>query len=63
MIDDHSESTHMKIYNTFVRKWGGAFIIIAALFPFTPLSLVVIALTLFHYPFRPFFTLRPGTAA
>jgi hypothetical protein len=41
-------------YIGFVRKWGGAFIIIAALFPFTPFSLVVIAITLFHYPFRNF---------
>jgi len=41
-------------YITFVRKWGGAFIVIAALFPFTPFSLVVIAVTLFHYPFRSF---------
>ena len=41
-------------YIDFVRKWGGAFIIIAALFPFTPFSLVVIAVTLFHYPFRSF---------
>jgi len=41
-------------YITFVRKWGGAFIIIAALFPFTPFSLVIIAVTLFHYPFRSF---------
>jgi len=44
----------LKDYLTFVRKWGGAFIVIAALFPFTPFSLVVIALTLFHYPFRLF---------
>ena len=41
-------------YINFVRKWGGAFIVIAALFPFTPFSLVVIAITLFHYPFRNF---------
>ena len=41
-------------YIDFVRKWGGAFIIIAALFPFTPFSLVVIAVTLFQYPFRNF---------
>jgi membrane protein YqaA with SNARE-associated domain len=41
-------------YIDFVRKWGGAFIIIAAIFPFTPFSLVVIAVTLFHYPFRNF---------
>ena len=44
----------LKAYTTFVRKWGGAFIVIAALFPFTPFSLVVIAITLFHYPFRNF---------
>ena len=30
------------------------FIIIAALLPFTPFSLVVIAVTLFKYPFRLF---------
>jgi membrane protein YqaA with SNARE-associated domain len=41
-------------YMEFVRKWGGAFIVIAALFPFTPFSLVVVAVTLFRYPFRMF---------
>jgi len=41
-------------YMNFVRKWGGAFIVIAALLPFTPFSLVVIAVTLFKYPFRLF---------
>lgn len=41
-------------YISFVRRWGGAFIVIAALFPFTPFSLVVIAITLLHYPFRSF---------
>ena len=41
-------------YIEFVRKWGGAFIVVAALFPFTPFSLVVIAITLFRYPFRLF---------
>ena len=41
-------------YVEFVRKWGGAFIIIAALFPFTPFSMVVIAIALLHYPFRLF---------
>lgn len=44
----------LKAYIGFVRKWGGAFIVIAALFPFTPFSLVVIAIPLFHYPFRSF---------
>ena len=44
----------LKGYISFVHKWGGAFIVVAALFPFTPFSLVVIALTMFHYPFRNF---------
>ena len=44
----------LKNYIDFVRKWGGAFIIIAALFPFTPFSLVVIAVTMLKYPFRLF---------
>ena len=41
-------------YIDFVRKWGAAFIVIAALFPFTPFSLVVIAIAIFKYPFRLF---------
>ncbi len=36
------------------QKWGGPFIVIAALFPFTPFSLVVIAITMLKYPFRRF---------
>lgn len=44
----------LRNYMGFVRKWGGAFIIVAALFPFTPFSLVVISVTLFKYPFRLF---------
>ncbi len=39
-------------YIAMVRKWGGAFIIISALFPFSPFSMVVIAVSLFKYPFR-----------
>ena len=39
-------------YIEMVRKWGGAFIIISALFPFSPFSMVVIAVSLFKYPFR-----------
>jgi uncharacterized membrane protein YdjX (TVP38/TMEM64 family) len=39
-------------YINMVRKWGGAFIIISALFPFSPFSMVVIAVSLFKYPFR-----------
>jgi membrane protein YqaA with SNARE-associated domain len=41
-------------YMDFARRWGGAFIIVAALFPFTPFSMVVIALALLRYPFRLF---------
>jgi membrane protein YqaA with SNARE-associated domain len=39
-------------YIRMVRKWGGAFIIIAALFPFSPYSMVIIAVSLLRYPFR-----------
>jgi membrane protein YqaA with SNARE-associated domain len=39
-------------YIKMVKKWGGAFIIIAALFPFSPFSMVVIAVSLLKYPFR-----------
>lgn len=44
----------LRAYIGFARKWGGAFIIIAALFPFTPFSLVVIALSMLKFPFRLF---------
>jgi len=44
----------LRAYIGFARRWGGAFIIIAALFPFTPFSLVVIALSILKYPFRLF---------
>jgi len=39
-------------YINMVRKWGGAFIIISALFPFSPFSLIIIAISLFKYPFK-----------
>lgn len=39
-------------YITMIRKWGGAFIIIAAIFPFSPFSMVVIAVSLMKYPFK-----------
>ena len=39
-------------YILLTRKWGGAFIVIAALFPFSPLSLVVIAVGMLKYPFK-----------
>jgi len=41
-------------YIKFTRKWGGAFIVIAALFPFSPFSMVTIAVTMLHYPFNRF---------
>jgi membrane protein YqaA with SNARE-associated domain len=41
-------------YIQFTRKWGGAFIVIAALFPFSPFSMVTIAVALLHYPFKRF---------
>ena len=44
----------LKNYIKFVQKWGGAFIVIAALLPFTPFSLVVIAVTMLKFPFRQF---------
>lgn len=44
----------LQSYIEFFQRWGGAFIIIAALFPFTPFSLVVIAITMLKYPFRLF---------
>jgi membrane protein YqaA with SNARE-associated domain len=47
-------------YIEFTRKWGGAFIVIAALFPFSPFSMVTIAVTMLRYPFRLF--LLYGTA-
>jgi membrane protein YqaA with SNARE-associated domain len=39
-------------YIVLTRKWGGAFIVIAALFPFSPLSLVVIAVGMLKYPLK-----------
>ena len=39
-------------YITMVRKWGGAFIIIAAIFPFSPFSMVIIAVSLMKYPLK-----------
>ncbi len=41
-------------YMNFSRKWGGAFIIVAAWLPFTPFSMVVIGLALLNYPFKQF---------
>jgi membrane protein YqaA with SNARE-associated domain len=39
-------------YIVLVRKWGGAFIIIAALFPFSPFSMVIMAVSLLKYPLK-----------
>ena len=45
---------NLRQYMDFARRWGGAFIIIAAILPFTPFSMVVIALALLKYPFKYF---------
>jgi membrane protein YqaA with SNARE-associated domain len=50
-IKAYSERALQK-YIRLVRKWGGAFIIIAALFPLSPYSMVVIAVSLLKYPFK-----------
>lgn len=50
-IKEYSERVFSKYIN-MVRKWGGAFIVISALFPFSPFSMVVIAVSLFKYPFK-----------
>ena len=50
-IKEFSEKALEK-YIKMVRKWGGAFIIISALFPYSPFSMVVIATSLLKYPFR-----------
>ena len=52
-IKAYSEKALEK-YIVLVRKWGGAFIIIAALFPFSPFSMVVMAVSLLRYPIRLF---------
>jgi len=52
-IREYSERALEK-YIIMVRKWGGAFIIISALFPYSPFSMVVIAVSLLKYPFRLF---------
>ncbi|KAA3632428.1 MAG: short-chain dehydrogenase [Bacteroidetes bacterium] len=41
-------------YITLTRKWGGAFITISALFPFSPYATVVLAVSLLKYPNRLF---------
>jgi membrane protein YqaA with SNARE-associated domain len=50
-IKEYSQRVFSR-YIDMVRKWGGAFIVISALFPFSPFSVVVIAVSLFKYPFR-----------
>lgn len=39
-------------YVQLARKWGGAFVVIAALFPFSPLSMVAIAIGMLQYPLK-----------
>jgi membrane protein YqaA with SNARE-associated domain len=42
----------MNKYGILIRKWGGAFIIISALFPFLHFPLVILVVSLFGYPFK-----------
>jgi membrane protein YqaA with SNARE-associated domain len=42
----------LKRYVRLTKKWGGAFITIAALFPFTPYASVILAVSLLKYPFK-----------
>ena len=39
-------------YIKLTQKWGGAFITIAALFPFSPYATVVLAVSLLRYPYK-----------
>jgi uncharacterized membrane protein YdjX (TVP38/TMEM64 family) len=39
-------------YILLMKKWGWAFLVISALFPFSPFSMVVIAVSLLKYPFK-----------
>lgn len=39
-------------YIRLTQKWGGAFITIAALFPFSPYATVVLAVSLLKYPYK-----------
>jgi membrane protein YqaA with SNARE-associated domain len=50
-IREYSERA-LDRYIKMVRKWGGAFIVISSLFPYSPFSIVVIAVSLLKYPFR-----------
>ncbi|MCK4788120.1 MAG: VTT domain-containing protein [Desulfobacteraceae bacterium] len=44
----------LQTYITLTRKWGGAFIILAALLPFSPFAIVCIAIGVLRYPFTLF---------
>jgi len=44
----------LQTYITLTQKWGGAFIVLAALLPFSPFSTVCIALSVLRYPFKLF---------
>ncbi|MDH5397357.1 MAG: hypothetical protein OEX02_04380 [Cyclobacteriaceae bacterium] len=42
----------LKKYIGLTHKWGGAFITIAALFPFSPYATVVLAVSILKYPYK-----------
>lgn len=48
----HFIETRLKNYITLTQKWGGAFLVIAALFPFSPYAMVALAVSMFRYPFH-----------
>lgn len=44
--------TRLQNYVQLTQKWGGTFIALSALFPFSPFATVVLAVSILKYPFR-----------
>lgn len=44
--------TRLQNYIQHTQHWGGTFIVLSALFPFSPYATVVLAVSLFKYPFQ-----------
>lgn len=42
----------LQTYISLTRKWGGAFIVLAALLPFSPFAIVCLAVGVLKYPFK-----------
>ena len=45
---------HLEKYTALTQKWGGVFIAVAALFPFSPFATVTLAVSLLKFPFYKF---------